>query len=255
MATTVAQNASICDEEELNSFVPNVRDCNAWFRCGPHGPEPGNCPAEFNFNPITRTCDWPINVQCFNCPSNQTISTHIMDRSCRSFIRCVSGVPSQLMCEPGLQFNNKTGQCDLQSVVQCTLRFQCPVRLPIDGSVIAIRDPHNCSVYHICVGDPEPVRRECNPELHFDPITSLCTFPHLTDCTSNPVDPPENPEDPSFNCSTDGVHPHPTNCATYFICANGHPHEFTCAAGLHFNELTGQCDFPHIVNCERWTII
>lgn len=149
VTATVAQNASICDEVERGTFIPNVRDCNAWYRCGSHGPEPGNCPPEFNFNPITRACDWPANVECFSCPRNETMSTHIMNRSCRSFIRCVGGVASQLMCEPGLQFNNKTGQCDLQSVVQCTLRFQCPERLPIDGSVVAIRDPYNCSVYVI----------------------------------------------------------------------------------------------------------
>lgn len=174
VTVTVAQNASICDEEELNSFIPNVRDCNAWFRCGQHGPEPGNCPAEFNFNPITRSCDWPENVQCFNCPSNETITTHIMNRSCRSFIRCVSGVASQLICEPGLQFNNKTGQCDLQSVVQCSLRFQCPVRLPIDGSVIAIRDPHNCSVY---VEEISVSKTRSSYDLLYFQISHLCWRP------------------------------------------------------------------------------
>lgn len=142
----MAQNSSICDEEEENAFIPNVRDCNAWFRCGSNGPEPGNCPEEFNFNPLTRSCDWPENVECFECPSNQSISTHIMNRSCRSFIRCIVGTPTQHMCERGLQFNNVTGQCDLQSVVQCTLRFRCPSSLPEDG-IIAIRDPYNCSVY------------------------------------------------------------------------------------------------------------
>lgn len=146
VTATVAQS-TICDEEEINAFIPNVRNCNAWYRCGPNGPEAGNCQPEFNFNPLTRACDWPENFECFKCPSNQTISTHIMDRSCRSFIRCIGGVPSQLMCESGLQFNNATGQCDLESVVQCSLRFRCPDRLPIDGSIIAIRDPHNCSVY------------------------------------------------------------------------------------------------------------
>jgi len=249
---TVAQNASICDEEELNAFIPNVRDCNGWFRCGPHGPEPGNCPIQFNFNPLTRSCDWPENVECFQCPRNQTMSTHIMNRSCRSFIRCINGTASQLICEEGLQFNNVTGQCDLKSAVQCSLRFTCPERLPIDGSVIAIRDPHNCSVYHICVGDPEPVRRECNPELHFDPITSLCTFPNLTDCTVNPEEPaPEIPVEPGFNCPGDGTHAHPSSCSIYFICANGQPHEFSCSSGLQFNERTGQCDFPDVVGCNR----
>lgn len=248
---TTAQNATICDEEEPNAFIPNVRDCNAWYRCGPHGPEPGNCPPEFNFNPLTRGCDWPENVQCFQCPSNQTISTHIMDRSCRSFIRCINGVPSQLMCQSGLQFNNVTGQCDLETVVQCSLRFRCPDRLPIDGSIIAIRDPNNCSVFYVCVGDPDPLRQECNSELHFDPISGLCTFPNLTDCNGKPGDPPDAPEDPEFRCPSDGFHPHPSSCSIYFICANGYAHEFTCADGLHFNVRTGLCDFPHEANCDR----
>ncbi len=146
---TTAQNATICDEEGLNVFLPNVRDCNGWFHCSPNGPDPGNCAPEFNFNPLTRICDWPENVECFQCPSNESISTHMMDRSCRSFVRCIAGLPTQLMCESGLQFNNVTGQCDLESVVQCSLRFTCPESLPIDGSIIAVRDPNNCSMYFI----------------------------------------------------------------------------------------------------------
>lgn len=144
---TLAQNASICDDEELNAFIPNVRNCNAWYRCGPDGPVPGNCAEDTNFNPITRSCDWPENVECFKCPPNETISTHIVNHSCRSFIRCIGGIPSQLVCDSRLQFNSETGQCDLESVVQCTFRFRCPEGLPIDGRLITIRDPFNCSVY------------------------------------------------------------------------------------------------------------
>lgn len=147
MTMTMAQHATICDEEELNAFIPNVRNCNAWFRCGVAGPEPGNCSPEFNFNPITRGCDWPENVQCFACPSSGTLTTHIVDRSCRSYIRCVDGVPNQLMCAPGLQFNAGTGHCDFETFAQCWGRFNCPDQLPIDGSIIAVRNPHNCSVY------------------------------------------------------------------------------------------------------------
>jgi len=247
-AIVLAQDTSICDEEELGAFIPNVRDCNAWFRCGPHGPEPGNCPQEFNFNALTRSCDWPENVECFKCPSNQTMTTHVMNRSCRSFIRCISGIASQLVCQEGLQFNNRTGQCDLESIVQCRLRFRCPDELPINGSIVAVRDPYNCSVYHLCVGDPDPVRQECNEELHFDLVTGLCTFPNMTDCE---VEPPENPENPGFSCPYDGVHPHPSSCIIYFICANGHPHERICPDGLHFNDRTRVCDFPSGANCDR----
>lgn len=90
-----------------------------------------------------------------------------------------------------------------------------------------------------------------NQELHFDPNSGLCTFPNLTDCTSNPELPPETPEDPVFRCTSDGPHAHPSSCTRYFICANGHPHEFTCSDETHFNDRTGLCDHPSAANCDR----
>lgn len=141
-----SQHATICDESRLYTFVPDVRDCSAWFYCGNQGPVRGLCSNPFVFNPITKLCDWPHNVDCFQCPSNVGLHQIPINGSCRSFIRCINGISSQKMCEIGLQFNEITGQCDLTQNVRCQTGFRCPDELPSDGTIIAIRDNYNCSV-------------------------------------------------------------------------------------------------------------
>ncbi|KAJ6647231.1 Peritrophin-1, partial [Pseudolycoriella hygida] len=182
LTVALSQSATVCDDERLYTFIPDVRDCSSWFFCGVQGPVQGNCLNGHLFNPETRLCDWSDNVNCYRCPNNVGLQKIPIMGSCRSFIRCIGGNPAQQVCESGLQFNENTGQCDLSSVVGCTSGFRCPAELPIDGSIVAMRDNYNCSVYHLCVGGPEAIRQECNPDLHFDPVTKLCTFPNLTSC-------------------------------------------------------------------------
>lgn len=140
-----SQQATICDEVRMYTFVPDVRDCRGWYFCGLQGPVRGVCSEQQLFNPETNLCDWPHNVDCFQCPSNEGLHKIPMNGSCRSFIRCINGNPFQNVCENGLQFNENTGQCDLTDVVQCTTGFRCPEELPI-GSIVAMRDNYNCSV-------------------------------------------------------------------------------------------------------------
>jgi len=54
----------------------------------------------------------------------------------------------------------------------------------------------------------------------------------------------------SFKCPSDGHFPDPENCASYFHCANDHPHPGACPPGLLWNGLQDECDFPENVNCE-----
>ncbi len=146
ISITTSQYATICDEARLHTFIPDVRDCSAWFFCGQNGPVRGVCSNELLFNPKTRLCDFRQNVECFQCPSNDGLQQIAMNGSCRSFVRCINGSPFQNVCEDGLQFNENTGQCDLPNVVNCRSGFRCPAELPIDGSIVAMRDNYNCSV-------------------------------------------------------------------------------------------------------------
>ena len=48
----------------------------------------------------------------------------------------------------------------------------------------------------------------------------------------------------------DGHWPNPESCSSYFHCANGRPYEGNCPAGLLWNGLKSECDFPENVNCD-----
>ena len=53
-----------------------------------------------------------------------------------------------------------------------------------------------------------------------------------------------------FKCPDDGHWPNPQSCSSYFHCANGRPYEGTCPAGLLWNGVKSECDFPENVNCD-----
>lgn len=42
LSTAYAQEVNICQGVPDNTFISDVSACNAWFRCTPNGPVPGN---------------------------------------------------------------------------------------------------------------------------------------------------------------------------------------------------------------------
>jgi len=255
LTTAYAQQLHICSGVPDNTFIPNVSQCNAWFRCTPNGPVPGTCPSPFLFNAPIGECDWAENVDCFTCPPTEPIISFRVDGSCTQFIRCINGYATQDVCQNGLHFNNVSQQCDFPENTNCQITFTCPSHIP-PGQMVAFRSDTNCSTFFVCTGNPTPLVQHCNPALHFDPITQQCTFPHLTDCplppdetTPNPEDPGNGTTNPPFSCPSDGHFPHPTTCSSFIICAAGNPTFMNCSPGLHFNRATNNCDFPSNANC------
>jgi hypothetical protein len=60
------------------------------------------------------------------------------------------------------------------------------------------------------------------------------------------------PPPPSFDCSnlTEGSYPHPTDCASFFICLDGElAGEFTCPPTLLFDPIQQTCKSPSQVFC------
>lgn len=41
------------------------------------------------------------------------------------------------------------------------------------------------------------------------------------------------------------AHPDPTICDIFYNCENGNANEVKCTGGLHFNEYTGNCEWPN----------
>jgi hypothetical protein len=58
---------------------------------------------------------------------------------------------------------------------------------------------------------------------------------------------------PAFHCSglPNGSHPHPSDCASFFICRQGEGQEgpFTCPQPLLFDPILKTCNSPQLVEC------
>jgi len=262
LSTAYAQEVTICQGVPHNSFVPNLGQCNAWFRCTPNGPVPGTCPDPWLFNAGTQECDWEWNVSCFQCPITVPFIDIAVNGSCTQFVRCINGRATHLVCQSGLHFNPTTQRCDPPELTACAVpEMTCPPNIP-PGTMVTFRSATNCSVFFVCTGQVNPERRECNSQLHFDTTIQQCTHPNMTDCPLPPPGdgtPTPDPEDPGngnppttnppFSCPSDGHHRHPTTCSSFIVCASGTPHFFTCSDGLHFNVRTNQCDLPANAQC------
>ena len=46
-----------------------------------------------------------------------------------------------------------------------------------------------------------------------------------------------------------GLYGHPNDCQKYYQCAHGTPYEYTCAAGLLWNDSIKACDWAANVSC------
>jgi hypothetical protein len=258
LSTAYAQTLNACEGVPDHTFIPNLSQCNGWFRCP--GMVAGFCDSPWMFNAATQACDWPEAVTCFVCPSVPFENIPI-NGTCVQYVQCVNGFATQRTCQNGLHFNRNTGECDTPANANCTTATSCPPNIP-PGETFNFRSETSCSIGFVCVsGVPEPEQRTCNPALHFDPVSGQCTFPNMTDCTLPPGDGVSPDPNPPGNGTTtplpvtcpasEGTFPHPATCSSFIVCVSFVPTVLHCSPGLEFNEATRLCDFPGNANCSR----
>lgn len=89
-----------------------------------------------------------LSEECYSCPDKTAfLASYARENSCNRYIRCLRGVATEQICDPGLQFSNETNQCELESDVGCTESeaLQCPKKIQ-PGDFYAINDSANCSM-------------------------------------------------------------------------------------------------------------
>ncbi|KAB0794995.1 hypothetical protein PPYR_11834 [Photinus pyralis] len=60
---------------------------------------------------------------------------------------------------------------------------------------------------------------------------------------------PEPEQETTEKCEAGTYRPHPTNCNAYYRCVLGEMIKEECAGNLHWNERTGNCDWPDAAAC------
>ncbi|XP_035716690.1 mucin-2 isoform X2 [Folsomia candida] len=96
--------------------------------------------------------------------------------------------------------------------------------------------PSSCASFAICEGGTS-TSYQCPEPLLFHPIELRCVLSDWVIC--------------ELQCSgrPDGVYPHPTECASFFICQQGYSQVFQCPGQLLFDPIELKCNLPHLVDC------
>ncbi|KAF2884429.1 hypothetical protein ILUMI_21753 [Ignelater luminosus] len=218
--------------QEDDIRLPHKSDCSKFYKCS-HGVQyEMDCPHGLHFNPQTKQCDWPYNVNCTTGENEEEKSDSREDNTCPSveedppedilfphetdcskFYKCNLGKKVEMDCPHGLHFNPKTNQCDWPENVNCS-----------SGSNGNNKENENNTEN----GNNE--ENGNNKENGNGGEENKC---------------PSVEEDPE----EDILFPHETDCSKFYKCSLGKKVEMDCPNGLHFNPKLNLCDWPANVDC------
>ncbi|CRK89115.1 CLUMA_CG002669, isoform A, partial [Clunio marinus] len=279
---------NICVGVPNHARVPDPRDCGRYFNCVNQRGVGQECDQGQLFETSLAMCiheravncggrggsngnnnqiisqDGAITIQaCSNLPSGSRISD---PHDCQKFYECRNNMRIENTCPPNQSFDIGMSQCRPSNSVTCGTRRN--LRNPTLDNAICIGQVNgrrfgnllNCRAFIECQANNR-VDRECpNGEL-FDVNLSACLPAHNVRCNNRSLPPlgsePMSPEDFFPPCPRTGVsyRSHPHDCSGYFICAEGHLIQHSCAPGIHFNAASLQCDFPSNANCRLSRIV
>lgn len=108
--------------------------------------------------------------------------------------------------------------------------------------------PGSCNLFYICVNG-QLVTQNCAPGLHWNQAQQICDWSHNVPCTKThqftKVDPTK------MTCQDGSYDSYPGDCNKYLTCLWGTYTAFSCAPGLHWNNVQKICDWPRNVDCDN----
>uniref|UniRef100_A0A182IYR9 Chitin-binding type-2 domain-containing protein n=2 Tax=Anopheles atroparvus TaxID=41427 RepID=A0A182IYR9_ANOAO len=110
--------AQDCARFDYTTFVADRSKCNYYTACVNRTGTPLICPPGYHFNAEKQLCDHPSQAGCVKCPAAGFVNVAV-DGSCKKFIQCFMGNAIDRECPPGLLFDPKLGQCNLEARVKC----------------------------------------------------------------------------------------------------------------------------------------
>lgn len=129
-------------------------DCRLFYQCVSAGSPPvcRQCPAGLHFSPAARTCDLPERA------------------ACKSAAGPVDTAPAPRNEIPPRCINNTV------------TAVSCANATVLDG---LLPHPDDCELFYYCVSpESEPICRQCNAGLHFNPTLHVCDAPERAGCAS-----------------------------------------------------------------------
>ncbi|GAB0098657.1 hypothetical protein DMENIID0001_144260 [Sergentomyia squamirostris] len=204
----------LCIGEQNGTFVPDPEACESFYLClTGEPPRWAECPDAYWFNPATRLCDLPENVECAlhtTLPPTTTTTT-------------TTTTPTTVW-DP-----------DIEPGIYCPSQDN-PFRIVFLQSFV------DCGRYYICYHG-RPHRFQCVSGMYFNQFWNQCDYPQNTYCEINP--------NPFPVCPRSGltIFPHPDACDSYIYCLNGEPSIQKCPFYHHWDIGSQSCMMRDRARC------
>ncbi|KAI8121389.1 hypothetical protein FF38_05993 [Lucilia cuprina] len=179
-----------------------------------------------------------INADTFDECEDIDPDTYVASsESCSAYILC-NGDDSELFeCDEGEYFDSESESCDAKENVVCPLDNNEGE----DGEGDGDGDGEQPEEPVVTTVAPTTIATTTVP-----PVTMATTPAEILDIPPVVKDSCPATDDPNqivYISSSD-------TCSDYYVCYHGHRIEMHCTDHLHFNTLTGKCDFPENSNCK-----
>ncbi|XP_030569224.1 proprotein convertase subtilisin/kexin type 5 [Drosophila novamexicana] len=218
-----------CTEGETQS---DSTDCTKYLICKNGAFVSASCDSGDYWNSQIGKCE-KDNGQCVpqTCTDGETKAN---PTDCTKYQVCKDGVFVSASCDSGDYWNSDSGKCEKDN-------GQCVPTTCTDGEIEV--NPADCAGYFECVGGTM-VRRKCASQTYFDTNLKACVIDTEGVCIPKVCDPE------CCDVPNDWIGPVDKNCSAFIYCLYGHMILQTCPNNLQFNNLTKQCDYPDVVQCD-----
>ncbi|XP_058838637.1 protein obstructor-E-like [Topomyia yanbarensis] len=190
------------------STFRHEKDCSRYYSCRNGKFETHRCPYGLNWDQVRRVC-LPLDMV-----------------SCKQGPFLPSTVPKPIWTTPPTIIT--TAIVPIEQNDEPVNAYKCP-----SFGVSSVPHQFSCSKYVMCF-DGTPVVQNCAPGLHFDSQSQQCTFPIYAKCVLEAGICPTSNDKLVFIADK-------LDCAKYYYCYNGEPHENSCAEGLHWDPVNNWC--------------
>ncbi|XP_026462456.1 peritrophin-1-like [Ctenocephalides felis] len=141
-----------------------------------------------------------------------------------------------------------------------SLEVPAMVNCPVEDSAVDVlfANPEDCNSFYQC-RKGVPILLPCPNDLQWNDDIKLCDYPIIDGCKAgNLVKSPRTaatdfiPESVIERCkrSVEGTMlADPEDCAGFYVCSSGVPHNKTCSPGLLYHDSLHVCDWPENVDC------
>ncbi|KAG5680453.1 hypothetical protein PVAND_009961 [Polypedilum vanderplanki] len=142
---------------------------------------------------------------------------HLND--CSKFYKCYMGKAYIIKCPNGQHWGQHLNRCEHPTIARCNVLKQPKASIAAASFMLPYMD---IPVKHTILDDPDYVIRDQR-------------------CVDDEGD--------RFNPTHFS---HPSDCQMFYKCFNKLAYKVSCPLGLHFNEKTKACDYPHIAKCQSF---